>query len=351
MSPRDTIIPLYRAALFAVALPSFLSAQSDEPTAAPALKVELGGDWSVRLETDRGPRTALLSFSKLRSGTYAGTWIDRRGVSQLSDVALDGSRLTFTRQRRGRDGRSTEWRFAGSIAADRVSGTLSADGQTRPLEGRRIAPLPDIVGDWAMSYGRDADSRDRVSLALAVRVDTKGELTARWRTAKGDEPVTKLELRDDGKLVVESVRYGNYKGALKNRNLLDGIVTAERGDISVAALRMGTPIIGTWNLEVTSERGPRTQRLKVLPDMSGWFGALRIDNVRLENDVPTRVDQNAKHGVTFRTTLKRGELTHEVRFSGEVSGDKLKGEITTPGGRARITGSRVKPVPRASATE
>nr|MBC8471352.1 hypothetical protein [Planctomycetota bacterium] len=102
----------------------------------------------------------------------------------------------------------------------------------------------------------------------------------------------------------------------------------------------GGSLIGTWNLEVASERGTRKQRLLVNPDMSGLYGAIQIKKINLEND---KVD--------FLTVLKFGDQSYEITFVGKIEDTKLTGEITTSQGSQKITGTKVIRTSRRRSTE
>lgn len=115
---------------------------------------------------------------------------------------------------------------------------------------------------------------------------------------------------------------------------------SERGEITVEGKLVGAPIIGTWNLEVASERGSRKQRLLVNPDMSGLYGAIPIKKINLENDQ-----------VDFLTVLKFGDQSFEITFVGKLEDAKLTGEITTSRGSQKITGTKVIRTFRRRSTE
>ena len=85
-----------------------------------------------------------------------------------------------------------------------------------------------------------------------------------------------------------------------------------------------------WDLEVTSERGSRKQRLKVNPDMSGLYGSIAIEKVNLKGDE-----------VSFKVALEFGERKFEMSFEGKLEGSKLTGELTTSRGNQKVTGTKV----------
>jgi len=102
------------------------------------------------------------------------------------------------------------------------------------------------------------------------------------------------------------------------------------GQIAAEGTRTGAALIGTWNLEATSERGTRQQRLQVNPDMSGLYGTLPIKKVNFDGN---RVD--------FMMTMQFGDQTFEMSFDGKIQDGKLTGEMTTSRGTQKITGTKV----------
>ena len=108
------------------------------------------------------------------------------------------------------------------------------------------------------------------------------------------------------------------------------MIKSERGEIELEGKLLGGSLIGTWNLEVEYESGPRKQRLRVNPDMSGFYGAIPIKKINMENDQ-----------VDFLTVLKFGDQSFEIRFEGKLEDTKLTGEITTSRGSQKVTGTKV----------
>jgi len=89
-------------------------------------------------------------------------------------------------------------------------------------------------------------------------------------------------------------------------------------------------VIGTWNLEVTSERGERQQRLRVNADMTGLYGTIPIKKINLEDG---RMD--------FMMVVEFGDQTYEMTFDGKIEEAKLTGELTTSRGTSKIKGTKV----------
>ena len=64
--------------------------------------------------------------------------------------------------------------------------------------------------------------------------------------------------------------------------------------------------------------------------MSGLFGSLPIKKVELAGDK-----------VTFKGALEFGERKLDISFKGTVKESKLTGELTTPMGTTKVTGTKV----------
>lgn len=287
------------------------------------------GDWKVSIKVKGKQRTAILSLSIDADDKQRGQWIGFDELSELTQIKYTAGELRFTGQGPSRDGQSTTWKFNGTIKDGKLIGTIaSEDRGEHAVDGIRIPTLPDIVGDYVFSY-----SKRGATLALAIRIDKKGKLAAHWLSGKDKVSVTDLAYAK-GVLTFKS-KLGSYKGGLTRAKALNGSYTTPDGrEFSVLAQRLGAPLIGTWNLEVTSEHGMRKQRLKVNRDLSGWYGSVPIKEVRLKGDAPQL--PNRPREVTFKTVTKMGERTVEQTFTGKVTPSKLDGEITTPTGSAKV---------------
>ncbi len=294
----------------------------------------LYGDWQVKISYDGGQFDSILSFSRDREGNQTGSWISFMGVSELKDIKYEEGQLSFAWSRRNRQGESTTSNFKGTIKEGKLSGTLSSDRGEFNLEGERALRMPRAVGNWAMTLKRE----DReFSSTLVVKVDKEGKLTAQWHSERGE-----LEIRDvqyeRGKLSFKMERKSEdrqweaaFEGTIEREtDTLSGVIKSERGEIKAEGKRIGAPLIGTWNLEATSERGARKQRLRINPDMSGLYGAIPVKKINLEGDQ-----------VSFKIILELGDQKFEMSFEGKVEDSKLTGELTSSRGSQKIKGTKV----------
>jgi hypothetical protein len=186
-----------------------------------------------------------------------------------------------------------------------------------------------------------------VTATLTTKVDKEGKLTAQWKSERGEPELAEVQY-SQGKLAFkmkstnpERQWEANFAGTVE-RDTLSGTLKSERGEIAIAGTRKGAPLIGTWMLDVASERGPRKQRLRVNPDMSALYGAVPIKKINVEDG---RVD--------FLAVLELGDRTYELRFDGKLEDAKLTGELTSSRGtrKVKVTGTKVVRTFRRRSTE
>jgi len=292
----------------------------------------LSGDWNVKMEFNGRQMDSILSFSRDQDGNLTGQWIGFMGVSALKDIKFEEGKLSFSRVSQTRDGQSSTSTFKGTIAEDKLSGTLSSDQGETTLTGVRALRLPRAAGIWDLKTKRD----DRESTAtLTLGADKEGKLTGQWKTERGELAVSDVQY-DQGKLTFKAkstnpdrAYEANFEGTIQ-QNALTGTMKSERGESTVTGTRQGAALIGTWNLEAISERGTRQQRLVVNPDLTGLYGSLPIKKINFQNGV-----------VDFQMVTQFGDQSFEMSFKGKIEETKLTGELTTSRGSQKVTGTKV----------
>ena len=294
----------------------------------------LYGDWQIKYEVGGRQRESILSFSRDREGNRTGQWISFMGLSELKDLKYEDGQLSFARVSRNRDGQSTMSKFTGTIQDGKLSGTMSSDRGEYKLEGKPSPRVPRAVGSWKMTLKRE--DREFTS-ALVVKADKEGKLTAQWRSERGELEITDVQY-ERGNLSFKMERKSEdrqweaaFEGTIEREtDTLSGVIKSERGEIKAEGKRIGAPLIGTWNLEATSERGARKQRLRINPDMSGLYGAIPVKKINLEGDQ-----------VSFKIVLEFGNQKFEMSFEGKVKDSKLTGELISSRGSQKIKGTKV----------
>ena len=293
----------------------------------------LYGDWQVKINYDGGQFDSILSFSRDREGNQTGSWISFMGLSELKDIKYEEGQLSFAWSRRNREGESTTSNFKGTIKEGKLSGTLSSDRGEFKLQGERSPRVSRAVGSWAMKY--NIGDRE-ITSTLVIKADKEGNLTAQWQGRRSKSEITDLQY-ERGNLTFkrkstyqDRQRESAFEGTVRG-DTLSGAMKSERGEITVEGKLIGGSVIGTWNLEVTSEqRGTRKQRLRVNPDMSGLYGAIPLKKVNLEGNQ-----------VSFKIVLEFGDQRFEMDFAGKLEDSKLTGELTSERGSQKIKGTKV----------
>ncbi len=292
----------------------------------------LYGDWQVKIESDGRQRESILSFSRDAEGNQTGQWISFWGISELKDVTYEDGKLSFARDRRNREGELSTSKFTGTVKNGKLSGVFSSDRGESKLEGERSARISRAVGGWEMKL---KTGEWEFESTLVVTADKEGKLAGRWKSQRGEHQVSDVEY-ERGKLSfkrkskMDDRQWESAFEGTVQRSTLSGVIRSDRGELTVAGKRIGESLIGTWDLEVMSERGSRKQRLKVNPDMSGLYGAIALEKVDLEGDK-----------VSFKVVLEFGERKFEMSFEGKLDGPKLTGELTTSRGSQKVTGAKV----------
>lgn len=317
-----------------VKVESAAETKAEEP-AAPARPTRtrgrgLYGEWQVKIDYNERQMESILLFSRNSEGNLIGQWISFRSMNELTDVTFEGGKLGFVQTYQGRDGQTRTSTFAGTVEEGKISGTVTSNRGEYKLTGQRSRRMPRVVGNWKMKMG----DREFTS-TLAVTADNDGKLAAKWQSERGEHEVTDVKYERRTLTFKRNSKMGDrqwestFEGTVQG-NVLTGVFKSERGEIVAEGKRIGAALIGNWNLEVTSERGSRQQRLKVNPDMSGMYGATPIEKINLEDSQ-----------VSFKIVLEFGDRKFEMDFAGKLEDSKLTGELTTSRGTQKVTGTKV----------
>ncbi|MDC0325651.1 hypothetical protein OAM01_02730, partial [bacterium] len=269
--------------------------------------------------------------SRDSEGNQTGAWISFFGSSELKDLSFENNQLQFTQTRRGRNGETTS-KFTGTIEEGKLKGTLKSDQGESEITGERAPRASRASGTWAMKI--KAGEREYTG-TLNIKNDASGEMSGEWSSQRGKAKVDDLsysrgELAFKRTIKTEDNEWvmaftGNIRG-----NTLTGVAKSERGEAEVTGEKVGGAAIGTWNLTITSERGPRNQRLRVHSDMSGLYGSTAVDKVSLDGNK-----------VSFAATVEFGDREFTSDFAGVIDGDSITGEITSGQGSRKVTGKKV----------
>ncbi len=296
-------------------------------------RMGLYGDWEIKVQFGEREMTSILSFSRDEKGNRTGQWISFWGVTDLKDVEFEENKLSFVQVVRFGENEFTS-NFSGTIEDGKLTGTLSSDRGESKVEGKRSRRMPRAAGKWEMKY--TVGERERTS-TLLVKVDKEGELTAEWQSERVQSEITDVNyergvLTFTRKSKMQDREWeSTFEGRIERETgVLSGTIKSDRGEITVEGKRAGTALIGTWNLEMTSDRGARKQRLVVNPDMSALYGTVPIKEVSFEDGK-----------VSFKIVMEFGERKFESSFAGKLADSKLTGEMTSSMGTSKVAGKKV----------
>jgi len=217
----------------------------------PVLAAEdVTGEWTMTMEFNERQSTATLMIAKNADGTLSGRW----GGSDLSNVKLEGDKLTFTRTTRFGDNEFT-MTYAGTVKDGKITGQWSSDRGEFPTNGARAKPMSPAAGVWELKYA--VGDRD-VTAKMTVTQKPDGALDVKYASELGDSVVSNVKL-DAGKLTFDRTAKFNdqefkmtFAGAVQG-DKLTGAFKTDMGEITVAGSRAGGALIGKWLLTAKSD--------------------------------------------------------------------------------------------------
>jgi hypothetical protein len=327
--------------LCAAAIPLFAA---DKPKDKPGII----GDWKISADFDGNQMLNRMSVSQKPDGTLLIKWGLGSTGGKISDVNLAGNKLTFVRTSKGFGGDDMESDIEATLQPKgSLTGKMSSDFGEFDFTGTRILPKSDIVGVWAIkctdANGQPAETK------LTIKQDPNGPLKGKWKAPAGDATVSDVQFKD-GKLTLKLASktagkesQSTYEAQLKGDQLTGKIQT---GSVSKEAngSRFGKNLIGEWELTVVSERGDMPAALLVEKDLSAvynaFFGENNVENLKLDGDK-----------LTFSVSFGFGDRTFEMDFSGTVTGDNIKGQMTSERGTSDVSGKKITATPAADASK
>ena len=290
----------------------------------------LYGDWQIQMKFGEMDFESILAFSRNQEGQYTGQWISAWGVNDLKDVTFEDNTLGFTQVMRFGDQETTS-KFTGTIEEGVLSGSLVNDRGESQIKGKRAPRTPRGAGSWDMTI--KAGEREYTG-TLTITADEEGTLSGTWKSSRGESQLSDVTY-ENRQLTFKRVteRDGNrrertFEGTLSMTGL-EGVFKSENGEAAATGARVGASVIGTWNLDIESERGARKQRLRINSDMSALYGSTLIKKINLDGDK-----------VSFKYALTFNDQEYETSFQGTIADSKLTGEVTTARGTSKVTGAR-----------
>jgi hypothetical protein len=290
----------------------------------------LYGDWRIKMKFGEREFESILAFSRNQEGLYTGHWISFWGMNELKEVKFEDNMLSFV-QVTNFGGQERTSKFTGTIEEGELSGLLMSDRGEMEIKGKRPPRIPRAVGSWEMKI--KAGEREYKGI-LTITADKEGNLGGTWKSSRAESKVSDVKYQDR-KLTFKRIIQRDsgqmemtFEGTL-GYNSLEGVFKNDRGEANTIGTRVGASLIGTWNLDIESERGPRKQRLRVNADMSALYGSTLIKKIDLDRDK-----------VRFKYVLQFGDQDYETSFEGKIADSKLTGELKTSRGISKVTGTK-----------
>jgi hypothetical protein len=283
---------------------------------------DIVGQWRMKgANPDGPPMDAIMTISKDKDGKLAGKWLSFFGFSDLKDVKFEGGKLTFVQVNRFRGEEFTS-DFSGTLKDGKLTGALSSERGDFDFEGALMQPKPAIVGVWEITTKRG--DREMTS-TLTIKSDKDGKLSGTWKSQRGESEISDVNFKDD-KLTFkrkmtrqEQVIEIPYELTVKG-DTMTGKSSSPRGESVMTGKRADSPLVGTWELTITSDRGDRKQVLTIYPDLSAMYGPEELEKISIEGSK-----------VSFKQSRTFGDWTFEQEIKCELAGDQLAGEITFTG--------------------
>jgi hypothetical protein len=295
---------------------------------------DITGEWEMKMEFGGRESFATLTISKNADGSLAGKW----GSNELSDVKFEDGKLTFVRTIRFGD-QEFSMDYNGVLKDGKITGMMSSDRGEFPVIGGRKKPKCPALGQWDMKYSvGDREMTGKVTISE----EPGSTLRGKWDAARGEHVISNVKFQDEKLSFTRNSKYENFEievnfeGTIKGHKLT-GVFKSQRFEMPVAGERIGSELIGKWELTTTSDRGTRTRMLTIFSDMTGRYesfdGEIPIQDLKLEDNQ-----------VSFVVERGFGDRVFRQEFKGKLDGNSLTGQLVSDRGTTEVAGKMLKEV-------
>ncbi|MHC4534632.1 MAG: hypothetical protein ACYS6K_11825, partial [Planctomycetota bacterium] len=269
---------------------------------------DITGQWEMKMDFGGRESFATMTISRKADGSLTGKW----GSGDLTDVKFADGKLTFARIVTYGDSEFI-LEYAGTLREGKITGQMSSDRGEFAVNGSRKKPKCPALGQWNMKYNV---GERKMTGKVTISQEPDGTMKGKWDAARGEHVISNVRFQDGKLSFTRNSKYENFEieinfeGTIKG-HILAGVFKSDRGEMPVAGLRIGAPLIGKWELTTTSERGTRTRMLTIFSDMTGRYesfgGEIPIKDLKLEGDQ-----------VTFIIEMGWGDRTFKLDFKGKL---------------------------------
>lgn len=319
---------------------------------AAAEKANASGTWKWSFTMQDG--TAVETTLKLQQDgeKLSGTITRRDGTEAAIEMGkVAGEEVSF-QVTRERDGQKFVMKYQGKLSGDTLKGSTSfeRDGETRSRDWEAKRAGAGATGTWKWTITAQDGTVRESTLKLKQEGD---KLTGALVRRDGTETAIEDGKAKDGEVSFTVTRERNgqkftakYQGKLSG-NVLKGTISSERDGQTNSreweARREVASAAGNWKWTVSIPNG---QTIDVSMKLKQEGDKLSGVVVRGENETPIQEAQIKDGAISFQVIRERDGQKFVSKYVGKLSGDSIKGKITSNWGGEERTfdwdASRIK---------
>jgi hypothetical protein len=101
----------------------------------------IAGEWQINVTMPPREMVDKMTITKDANGVLEGKWTGQRGESTISNMKLEGNKLTFTRKSKMGE-REFETTYEGTVEGDTIKGKFTSDRGDREANATRVGAQP-----------------------------------------------------------------------------------------------------------------------------------------------------------------------------------------------------------------
>jgi hypothetical protein len=101
----------------------------------------IAGEWQINVTVPPREVVDKLTITKDANGMLDGKWVGQRGESTVSNMKLEGNKLTFTRKSKMGE-REFETTYEGTVEGDTIKGKFTSERGEREANATRVGAQP-----------------------------------------------------------------------------------------------------------------------------------------------------------------------------------------------------------------
>ncbi len=289
------------------------------------------GDWEITMDFEGRQSFAMLSISAKPDGTLTGMW----GSDELSDVKFQDGKLKFSRTV-GPPDRQFTTDYECTLDNGKLNVKFTNDWGEFSAVGARPKPKSPVLGQWDISF--NVDDRN-INAILIISENPDGSLAGKWTKEQGEHTISNTKFNDSKLTFTRKSKLDdfefetNFEGAVDG-DKLTGKFSNDMGSWPTEGKRIGTELIGQWELTTVSDWGTRTTMMRIFSDLTGRYeffgGEIPMKDIKLDGEQ-----------LTFAIEMGFRDETFQIDFKGKLDGTNLKGQLTSDRGTSDVTGKKI----------